>query len=1075
MDSECPVNSVEDFNRNLRHVFAAKNSLSRIHGFTPEQCLLGKSRALPGSLVSDDDAGSHLLADSDCPEGLRFRETLKRREAARKAFVQADNDSAFRRALLRRSRPGIVEFESGDWVLYWRKQKGNSRIMRGKWYGPAQVIVVEDKKVVWLSHLGRLIRASPEQLRPASLREYHRLPKGVDGSVIDERPKGKGYLELQDVPEVDDFEYSPSVGVTPPGSVQMSSQPEDEQFPPESGPSLSHAEPSEDGGTPNHGIENGEGEREPQEVEPHEVPIPLSDDDELFAFGDDVKPLQSENGVWEISLAECEHEFESLAEQDHSAQVFFLEQVFVASTARKQKVEVQYRDLNPQDQQLFDAAKQKEIKAWIDHGTVQKVAKGTLQPDQIMRCRWILSWKAPEVGGVERRAKGRLVVLGFEDPGLSEIPRDAPTLTKDGRQLLLQLVASAQWALLNFDISTAFLKGQGDGRKLGIHAPKELKDALKMRPDDQCLLRGGAYGRVDAPYLWYCELKKVLESLGFIASPLDGCLFSLVTEGKDGRPVVHGILGIHVDDGIGGGDQYFMKTIEKLRSIFDFGAYHKYEFDFCGVRYKQWDDGTIEMDQRSYMKKISPIDVPKKRRSEPDAPLSDTERQHLRALCGSIQYAAVHTRPDLAAKVGQLQSKIPAGRVQDLLDANRVLYDGKRHEVCLLIVPIPVDDVTFCAFSDASFSTAKDLSSRQGTLIFATDRRMAENRKTVVCPMAWSSKKIPRVVTSTLSAEAMALSSTLDRLSFIRVFWEWIKDPSVDWTDVNKILQKAPSCSAVTDCKSVFDVSTKNAPPACSEHRTMLECLLIRERLQENVTLRWINSQAMLADSLTKSMDGSLLRECLRTGKYALFDEKETLKQRATNRERLKWLQGNEHESWGKNTVFPNFKILDFWSVWLSTIHVSCDVHSVPTCIRPNRCHVDDQIPLTSGGRARTFNATGNSRQGRWALGDQGISKPFSHILWTSCIDIKCGQHMWTRTAFDWKQVYQIFTLPFANMEGHSASNVTQTYPCHQSLRWRCCAPGRVSSRDIDLPPNDVRFISKDKIDVEIANRSHKN
>ena len=104
------------------------------------------------------------------------------REAARKAFVQADNDSAFRRALLRRSRPGQLHYEPKDWVLYWRRSKGNNRLERGRWYGPAQVVVMEGKKVIWLSHLGRLIRASPEQLRPASLREYHKLPKDGEGN-----------------------------------------------------------------------------------------------------------------------------------------------------------------------------------------------------------------------------------------------------------------------------------------------------------------------------------------------------------------------------------------------------------------------------------------------------------------------------------------------------------------------------------------------------------------------------------------------------------------------------------------------------------------------------------------------------------------------------------------------------------------------------------------------------------------------------------------------------------------------------------------------------------------------------
>ena len=103
-----------------------------------------------------------------------------------------------------------------------------------------------------------------------------------------------------------------------------------------------------------------------------------------------------------------------------------------------------------------------------------------------------------------------------------------------------------------------------------------------------------------------------------------------------------------------------------------------------------------------------------------------------------MQFAAVHTRPDLAAKVGQLQSCIPKGKAKDLLEANRVLYEGKRHRVCLMMVPVKVHHVTFCAFSDASFATASNLHSRQGTLSFSTDKNLAGNCRAVVCPVAWS-------------------------------------------------------------------------------------------------------------------------------------------------------------------------------------------------------------------------------------------------------------------------------------------------------------------------------------------------
>ena len=172
MDHAEPIRDEQEFRRALRQAVLAKNSLSRVRGFTPEQAVLGKMTRLPASLTADDGRASHALAASDTPEGVQFRRDLQRREQARVAFIQADNDNAYRRALLRRSRPQGSSFEAGDWVLYWRRQKNGGRGERGRWYGPGQV-VCGDHKVVWISHCGQLIRASPEQIRSASLREWH--------------------------------------------------------------------------------------------------------------------------------------------------------------------------------------------------------------------------------------------------------------------------------------------------------------------------------------------------------------------------------------------------------------------------------------------------------------------------------------------------------------------------------------------------------------------------------------------------------------------------------------------------------------------------------------------------------------------------------------------------------------------------------------------------------------------------------------------------------------------------------------------------------------------------------------
>ena len=235
MDQESPVRDSEDFKRCLRQAFSAKNALSRARGFTPEQALLGKARALPASLTSDDNTGAHLLAESPTPEGLHFRESLQRREQARRAFVQADNDSSCRRALLRRSRPGSIEFEAGDWVLYWKRVRGNIRHERGRWYGPAQVITVEKNKVIWLCHGGYLIRASPQHLRPASMREYMALPRDSSGVVRNEEisSKARNFVSLDDLPTVEDHEYEPSLAPSSQMAID-SEQPENEVSPPES-------------------------------------------------------------------------------------------------------------------------------------------------------------------------------------------------------------------------------------------------------------------------------------------------------------------------------------------------------------------------------------------------------------------------------------------------------------------------------------------------------------------------------------------------------------------------------------------------------------------------------------------------------------------------------------------------------------------------------------------------------------------------------------------------------------------------------------------------------------------------
>ena len=383
-------------------------------------------------------------------------------------------------------------------------------------------------------------------------------------------------------------------------------------------------------------------------------------------------------------------------------------------------------------------------------------------------------------------------MIGYEDPNIDEVVNDAPTLSKDGRMVVLQGVASHQWPLISFDISTAFLHGKGDGKPLGLVPTPEMRDALEMKETDQIQLDGGAYGRIDAPYLWFCEFRDELVRQGCRQSPLDPCVFTHHVDGG-----LEGCLGIHVDDGIGGGSAKFMAMLKRVEARFKFGAFETGESRYTGIRFKQWDDSSIEYDQIDYIEKIPPISLGKGRRDDPEALVSEEERTSFRSLIGALQYSAVHSRPDLAAKIGELQSEVTRARVKHLLLGNRVLAEAKQNRVSLMVLPIAPKHVTYCAFSDASFSCAKHTTAHQGTIIFVTTPELLKNEKAVVAPVAWYSKKIPRVVRSTLGAEAAALSNSADRLLWLKSAVGNIANPGLQLEGTREAADREkPWCSS---------------------------------------------------------------------------------------------------------------------------------------------------------------------------------------------------------------------------------------------------------------------------------------
>ena len=460
------------------------------------------------------------------------------------------------------------------------------------------------------------------------------------------------------------------------------------------------------------------------------------------------------------------------------------------------------------------------------------------------------------------------------------------------------------WTLKSFDIKAAFLQGKTqEDRVLGLEPVEELRKALKLQPNQICKLEKSAYGLIDAPYLWHKELDRTLRDLNFIPAPFDPRAYVLY---KPGQSKISGVLGVHVDDGLGGGDQCFEEQISKLEAKFPFGSKKVGQFTFTGVEMNQQADKSIIMSQSKYVSKIEPIHMNASRRTCLTDEVTSEERHSLRALVGSLQYASINTRPDLSSRLSYIQSEINKATVQTLHDANHVLHEAKRYkDTCIRIQPIPIKDLRFLLFSDASFASAKSPESHTGMIILATHRDISENYQCPVSPLSWGCRKIQKVVTSTLSAETTSLQTSLDQLSWMRLYWAWIQNPQVNWKRPHEVFKSEPKpiqsttalaqclprSVAVTDCKSLYDLVTRTAQPNCQEFRTQLQAKAIKDLLSEGIQLRWVHTGAQLADALTKVMQGTFLRYTLQRGMYQLNDELQVLKEQADSRTRLRWLE----------------------------------------------------------------------------------------------------------------------------------------------------------------------------------------
>ena len=959
--SEVHPNTPEQFVDCVIQTQTAKNTLISQSGVSPCQLVFGKNPYVPQDLLQDDP---HVVASDAAEQADHFGQTHTIRQAARRAVLACQDDKALRAAL--RARPRVaIDFQSGDWVFYWRSQKWQSGVLErgGKWHGAAMVLGKIGKNVV-VAHRRSLLRCAPEQLRHASLEEKQiaEFPESELLGIRNLLEKGQfPKSQFQDIvnqemppdPETAVPESISPMEVDRPRNAAEMFQEQQEQrkavppMPanPEVGDSSGEVPKDHPEGNSQYGpVRRRHSTKKPdpllsrpsemmqedfQEMMQELVPkllenMPVASTPATESSRETSSPRGTSHKREASTEAEGHVHTKNRPEEhdSHEDDILFCSEVLLAHSCndppsvevflsaflqKRMQKELPPSGNDPEVQQLIDAAKSTEwttlsekpaVKIWSGHKARQIKEK---QSDRFTGSRFVIVEKNEEGN---KRIKARWCLQGHLDPDFEDKINSgvchSPTLSQMARTLVLQVLASKRWTMCLGDIKGAFLEaGPIQSKFRPLYAKQPQGGIPGVHPDDVIEVIGNVYGSNDAPFNWYQTFDQAAQDIGFQKSQFDSCLYFLRNPSNE----ICGIMGAHVDDTIVGGQgPEYDQAVAALRQRFPYRKWRVGNGEFCGTFYSQ-DPSTFEItyQQSEYAKHLRPINLTKDRLRDKETPATEKEVAALRAINGAANWLASQTRPDLCVQTSLSQQCFPKPKVKDLLFANQLVHRARQyHEVSIHVKHIPWNDLGICFHSDAGFANAKGNATQAGYILGFVDSKLEDNKPSRWSPFCWKSYKLPRMVSSTLGAEAQSFSTASALAEWMALMVTEAKCGRFDLRMVTQIPKtpimgnlssQKPQCdtplTGITDCKSLYDHLTSSVCKV-EDKRVAIDLAILKQAMHRTqLSVRWCPTELMIADGLTKdSMDpADLLRAALDVGEYQLNKEASILAMKKEQRE----------------------------------------------------------------------------------------------------------------------------------------------------------------------------------------------
>ena len=485
----------------------------------------------------------------------------------------------------------------------------------------------------------------------------------------------------------------------------------------------------------------------------------------------------------------------------------------------------------------------KELKSQQENGTWIEVAKQDGM--NVIGCKWVFKIKRDSTGKIEKY-KARLVAQGFKQVyGVDYLETFAPVMKYKTLRLMLAL-ARTNTQLIHIDFTTAYLNAFIK-EDIYMNIPEGMQQKSGM-----CVkLKKALYGTKQAGREWHLDIRDFLIQLGLTQLVKDTCIF--IKKTKTNKTLIIGLfvddlaVSFHIDD-----KSEWCVMLNLLKSKYKLSELGDMQH-LLGMRITRINNNKqIIIDQQSYTQdKVNefigdehktsntPEDQVKLNKKDGEL-LTQTGIQRYQGITGSLIYAAISTRPDIAHAVNMISRYMSQPTQTHMNAATKILrYLSQSTDMGLLYDCNDSESVSVTAYCDSDWGgCADDSKSTTGFCTFVNDNLIA-----------WNTHKQQTVALSSAEAELMAIVDVVKEV-------EWCE---MILTEMNFKVNE-PTIIFV-DNQSAIKMVENDVEHDRSKH-IRIKFHYIRQQIQEKrIKITWTPTTQQLADIFTKALGGSQFTE----------------------------------------------------------------------------------------------------------------------------------------------------------------------------------------------------------------------